>query len=143
WLCVGGGGSEGGARGVVGAALQSRDLRCPPRSWSPLCRLGDTFIGRFRFLVASPPVRDLLLCAKDLFVAAKHRGNFALLGGSRISDGAAEPKLMGHNDERGQEPTRARKESQETRLPLWPRNLARTLEADGPLVEQHRPAHHY
>jgi hypothetical protein len=23
-----------------------------------------------RFLVASPPVRDLLLCAKDLFVAA-------------------------------------------------------------------------
>jgi len=27
-------------------------------------------MGRFRFLVASPPVRDLLLSAKDLFIAA-------------------------------------------------------------------------
>jgi hypothetical protein len=29
---------------------------------------------RFRFLVALPPVLDLLLCAKDLFVAARTMG---------------------------------------------------------------------
>jgi hypothetical protein len=30
---------------------------------------------RFRFLVALPPAPDLLLCAKDLFVAAMVGGN--------------------------------------------------------------------
>jgi hypothetical protein len=33
----------------------------------------------FRLLVALPPVRDLLLCAKHLFVAAKTRRVFQLL----------------------------------------------------------------
>ena len=39
-------------------------------SFEGVCELLHTSMGRFRFLVASPPVRDLLLSAKDLFIAA-------------------------------------------------------------------------
>ena len=41
-----------------------------------------------RFLVALPPVRDLLLCAKHLFVAA-NGGKLPLPGGSMMSNGTA------------------------------------------------------
>src|SRR5262245_205553 len=44
-------------------------------------------IGAFRLLVALPPFRDLLLFAKDLFVAATVA--IAPAGGSRMSDGTS------------------------------------------------------
>jgi hypothetical protein len=40
-------------------------------SFEGVCELLHTSMGRFRFLVVSPPVRVLLLFAKHLFVAAK------------------------------------------------------------------------
>ena len=39
-------------------------------SFEGVCELLHTSMVRFRFLVASPPVRGLLLFAKHLFVAA-------------------------------------------------------------------------
>ena len=46
----------------VGANLAQPTARAQPCCYP--------FVGGFCFLVASPPVRDLLLCAKHLFVAA-------------------------------------------------------------------------
>src|SRR5262249_253530 len=60
---------------------------------------------RNRFLVASRAVRDLLLCAKHLFVAAMVGNCPARAEGERWE---RELKLIGGNDERGQQPTRAR-----------------------------------
>ena len=49
----------------------------------------------FRFLVASPPVEDLLLCAKELFVAAMDGK-----GPSRV-DGPGQVKQSGSKVEFG------------------------------------------
>src|SRR5262249_61182658 len=65
--------STSGANGPWGvrflpASMTSLNLMV---SSEEMCELLHTSIGRFRFLVASPPVRVLLLFAKHLFVAAK------------------------------------------------------------------------
>jgi hypothetical protein len=49
---------------------------------SSLCSCGETLLSRF--LVASQPVRDLLLCAKHLFVAANHLKVPVMLGCSQL-----------------------------------------------------------
>jgi hypothetical protein len=45
-------------------------IRLPIVIFISFMRLPTTLRARFRFLVALPPVRDLLLCAKHLSVAA-------------------------------------------------------------------------
>jgi hypothetical protein len=53
-------------------------LRVVAQAWP--CLLGHPLVTVSRcFLVASPPVRDLLLCAKHLFVAAIADGDAARL----------------------------------------------------------------
>src|SRR5215831_15042494 len=68
-----------GSSHVTSGAIGPWGVRFPARvhdqfnlmiSFEGVCELLHTSMGRFRFLVASPPVRDLLLSAKDLFIAA-------------------------------------------------------------------------
>src|SRR5215831_5269822 len=70
--------------GVTRSRRKPPRRRCRPTSslgrsdrplallWSSLFACSETLLSRF--LVASQPVRDLLLCAKHLFVAARTKG---------------------------------------------------------------------
>src|SRR5262249_39472221 len=84
-LAMGMGCNHSRARVIRSPCLRSADSRSAP------ARTDDrpTAVVGFRFLVASPPVRDLSFRAKDLFVAAKRGGRSFFMSGR--GQGAAAP----------------------------------------------------